>query len=819
MFTALGLILALLIFTVIAKKGRRFIYDGFSFEADDAEFERQIKQLSLTFRLPDRRGKGIEIGELKRQIKRARRIIANKAGNNESLYEYEHWLYDNYSLYIKRIKAVEAVGFDKLPHSNGAPRVLSLARTIVSFGNAKVTRERVLRSIDIVNEVAPLTIAEINALNSALSLALLEKIGAIAKKCYFCHIVFRAAIKGKNIVKKYLSSNVYRYYAAKANPKLAEKLDAFVNKNNASYDNIDYTFSVLLVENNILTASTTQSLQQLNDVLADIFEKSSVVSILLKNNKFAMMDLATQRAYVNEIALQSDKINLSEEEYATSLLRLEDNLKIHFGAILFDHKKVAMRYAKTGVILSILPQKSAAEKTYVAGVILFCLIGGVLCGMFSKILWLGIALSILTFCASIIPAVAITNRLADWFAIKRPIMRMAFNEIPDEGKTLVTVPVYISNEEDLRKNIKHIKELQSVNDFNNCEFVLLLDYKSSKTEVDEQDAVLNQILSQSFSEDDRVGAIVRKRQLCGDKYAGFERKRGAVEQFVEYLVTSNPKNIAFSTKTLDKPQFMIILDADNTLAPQGVLRAVNAVLHPYNEKYDIMAFTGRTNLYSIKSIYSKRFMSESGAESYPEYGNLYQNLCGRSVFCGKGIIRLESFFTKLHKRLPEGKVLSHDIIEGALLETGLCGETTYEDAPQNFATDILRKTRWKRGDIQLLSLLNLTKASAENSKIPLIYRFLIIFNAFSVLYEPIVYILAICALFFNIPSLMLFTAGFLAVETVIGIFGSLFGLLEKKTLYLCFERYRLMSMQLGTPYIYASVLCRAWRISVFWHAL
>ncbi|MEG2107099.1 MAG: glucoamylase family protein [Clostridia bacterium] len=805
MLSGLWIILILLIFSAIVKSSRRLLYDDFVIDANNDEFIKQIEKLSFSFTLPSKHGKGAEARGLKPFIKKAHRIITKKIKKGENLYEYEKWLYDNYYVFVRKLDNIDGESFYKLPHANGVPRVISFARVLVAYSNCKVTKERVNLAVNCVNKIAPFTIKETNALENAIAYALLEKISSISRKCVYYRKIFRVAVKGKNLIKSYLKSNLYLYYTLKTNPKLAGKLKQYLDKNSLDYDNIDYVFSMLIIENNILTSSMVESLQNLSDRTDGLLLKSPISVILNKDAIFRDTDSRSKLEYLFEIAKQSDKINLAEQEYATALLKLQSIKEIHFGIFLFEHKKEVMHFAKTGRVLTLVNKKPKAEKIYVASVFAINIVLCGLLGYLTNILWLGIVLGIIGFFALMKPSTDLVNRVTKWFVKARPLIRMCYDDISDEAQTLVVVPVFIGSADELTKNIRHIKELKSGNNFKCAEFMLLIDFKPSKSEKDESDILLIDILKKEFSANDKIGAIVRKRTENGGKYSGYERKRGAVEALVSGLYTNSNEFVAFQTKQFSRPVYCVVLDADNTLAPQGVLRAVNAIMHPMNEKYDLLTIEARTNMFSIKTPYSKQFMHDSGIECYPEYSSFYYNLCGKGIFQGKGVFRLDRFYAKLNGRLPENKILSHDIIEGAILETGISGEVTYEEAPENFFADIGRKTRWARGDIQLLPFINFTKNADKSNKISLLYRFIIFNNAFSVLYESIVATLAIVALFINNMNLMAFVGGILGIEFVLNTVGAVFSLLNKRRIRyvlgdIVFNIYELFKRVFSVPF-------------------
>ncbi|MDE5618753.1 MAG: hypothetical protein K2I79_04635, partial [Clostridia bacterium] len=195
----------------------------------------------------------------------------------------------------------------------------------------------------------------------------------------------------------------------------------------------------------------------------------------------------------------------------------------------------------------------------------------------------------------------------------------------------------------------------------------------------------------------------------------------------EYLISGNCEKYDYISHKLDKPNFVMLLDSDSQIGVGGVKSAINAMLHPLSEKYDLLTFGCSYRLSSLSTLYSKRFSYSAGTESYCAYSDFYYNLCGKSIYCGKGIYRLEKYEEKLKGVLPEGKILSHDIIEGAILNTGSLNQSVYEDAPRTFVADTERKERWMRGDLLLLP--HVKKASHNDA----IYAYTIMSNFFAIL--------------------------------------------------------------------------------------
>ncbi len=783
MFFAIWAILIFLALGALIKNSRRVLYDDFSTFTSPDEFYKQMERLSRTLVTPAAHGKGVETATVESYINRAYRLIRRRLIRGDELYEFERWLYDNHYLFKRIFGKKETGTFFDLPHAGAVPRVVVLARAIISLSEGNVTRERVDAALTAVNKTSPLTYREIESLDAALSYAILEKLASVSRKCLYYRKMLHVAVRAKNVVKKYATNNLYIYYTVKRNPLIADKLKGFLDEKAVSYDNIDYTFSALIVESNVLTSALVTSLMHLKEITENKYDLMPVVNVLNEDDVYKASDIATQKYYLTEIGRLSDKINLTEDEYARRLLKLAKVAGRDASTLLFEGGKGLEKSVKARATVYCKESKFSVKNAYIVLNIVITLLLSVAAGAASLSLGAGIAVSILGLVGAICPAYFISNKIISAFIKDKPVCKFALSNIPDYARTEVVVPVFIADEKSLRDNLTHIKRLALGNPYDNLRFTLLIDFKASDKEIDEGDGALLDIIKNETPQG--VDVAVRRRVPRGKRYGGYERKRGAVMNYAEYLMMGNAENFSYLSADYSRPTFFAVLDADSELAPQAVLSAVNAFLHPINKHYDLLSFECRTNLYDIRGLYSRKFAGEGGRDAYPEYGNFFYKLCGNSIFCGKGIFRLSSYYEKLNNRLPENKILSHDLIEGALLETGSAGVDVYENVPQSFAADEDRRLRWTRGDIQLLPFINITKNSANNEKIGDIYRYLMYVNAFSVFFEPYLLTMLLLAAFTNLPYLAIYAAALFSLKYVVGILSAAFSVFTGKRAEYC----------------------------------
>lgn len=188
--------------------------------------------------------------------------------------------------------------------------------------------------------------------------------------------------------------------------------------------------------------------------------------------------------------------------------------------------------------------------------------------------------------------------------------------------------------------------------------------------------------------------VYRKRFWNGKEecYLGWERKRGLLNQFNEYLL-GNEENI-FKENSLEtwkkekgfkelpsKIKYIITLDSDTELVLNTGLELIGAMAHILNkpelnkeqdavvEGYGIIQPRVGVNLDSSrKNLFTKIFAGNGGVDSYANaISDIYQDNFEEGIFTGKGIYDLEVFSKVLKNEIPENTVLSHDLLEGSYL--------------------------------------------------------------------------------------------------------------------------------------------------------
>jgi hypothetical protein len=204
---------------------------------------------------------------------------------------------------------------------------------------------------------------------------------------------------------------------------------------------------------------------------------------------------------------------------------------------------------------------------------------------------------------------------------------------------------------------------------------------------------------------------------------GYERKRGKLEEFNAYLrgdACDKFSRVVGATDLLPTMRFVLTLDTDTELPREAARQLVATMAHPlvrpvYDQEknrilhgYGILQPRVAISLPSAhQSLFAKLFAGDPGIDPYTRLvSDVYQDIFGEGSFIGKGIYEVEVFARILGGRLPENRILSHDLLEGGYVRTGLVSDVQiYEDHPSHFGADANRRHRWIRGDWQIASWL------------------------------------------------------------------------------------------------------------------
>jgi cyclic beta-1,2-glucan synthetase len=343
--------------------------------------------------------------------------------------------------------------------------------------------------------------------------------------------------------------------------------------------------------------------------------------------------------------------------------------------------------------------------------------------------------------------IALLHRLVSESTTPRHLPRLALLQgIPPEHRVLVVIPALLSSAAVIDELAHRLHLHCLANPEPHAQFALLTDWGDADTEHAPTDAALlahacarvaalNALqtgVPTAAAAPPRFLLLHRPRSYSPTeaRWIGWERKRGKLEQLVANIATAGPDAVPATGPFIDLgamsqvcpgTRYVVTLDSDTQLPPGRLRELVGVAAHPANRPR--LAADGRrveagfgilqprlaTPLPSPSedTIFHRLFAGQCGIDPYSAAtSEVYQDLFDEGTYTGKGLLDVAAVHAVLGGSLPEGQVLSHDLIEGALARCGAVTDVTVvEDAPFHAEVAAARVHRWTRGDWQLLPIL------------------------------------------------------------------------------------------------------------------
>ena len=470
-------------------------------------------------------------------------------------------------------------------------------------------------------------------------------------------------------------------------------------------------FNIAINKISIGNAITSiKKVQRIN--FLEIFEKINGVEEILKQDPakvYENMDYKTKEDYRNKIKQISKKTKVSEMYIAKKLLELakEGSLtskKSHIGYYL-QKENINILYKKIKYQEKKSLSNERKAKNYVETIFLSTIIISAVFSYFYlqyvENMWIKVA----TFLILLIPiseAIVQTFQYILSKTIKpKLIPKMDFySKIPENQATFVIIPTIVDTREKVKECFKNLEVDYLANKTDNLYFCLLGDCKQENTEIAEYD---NEVMQEGTKQVEllnkkypntlfpRFSYIYRKRKWNEreSKFLGWERKRGAITDFTEFLLgnlTENEIQDKFNIntmidfkKSIPEIKYIITLDSDTDLSLNSAFELVGAMAHILNKPEEengivkkgyglIQPRVGINIDISYKTIFTKIFAGMGGIDSYSNaISDTYQDNFEEGIFTGKGIFDLKLYSKLLKKEIPDNTVLSHDLLEGSYL--------------------------------------------------------------------------------------------------------------------------------------------------------
>ncbi|MEO8143336.1 MAG: glucoamylase family protein, partial [Betaproteobacteria bacterium] len=336
-------------------------------------------------------------------------------------------------------------------------------------------------------------------------------------------------------------------------------------------------------------------------------------------------------------------------------------------------------------------------------------------------------------------ALGLVNWLATLLVTPLLLPRMDFSKgIAPGSQALVVVPTILHSAQNAEDLVEALEVRFLANRDERLQFALLTDFADADQESLPQDEPLLQLAAQRIGElnekyragpegDDVFFLFQRARHWNARERAwmGYERKRGKLAALNALLrgagagagadVGDSFSHIVGRVAVLAGVRYVITLDTDTLLPRDTARELVGTMAHPLNRAHYDPALRRVTRGYGIlqprvavsligvnRSRYAQLHGDEAGIDPYSRMvSDVYQDLFGEGSFIGKGIYDVDAFELALKDRLPDNRVLSHDLLEGCYARSGLAADVQlYEEYPSRYSNDVSRRHRWMRGDWQ-----------------------------------------------------------------------------------------------------------------------
>ena len=572
-----------------------------------------------------------------------------------NIHQAGEWLLDNYYIIEECVKGIEKdltldkytnfLGLQSGPYS-GTARIYVLASEIVAYTDCKIDGENLKFLIEAYQRKKELNMEEIWNISVFLKIAIIENIRAVCEKIYAAQIqkykvenIVERLVEHKQeptftITSQYQTKNTdfsemkypfieYMSYRLKKYGRKASTylriLEEEVNKMGTTVSDVikkehfDIAVKKVLMGNSIVSIKEMQRINFL-----EIFEQINGVEEILRKdpaNIYSKMDYKTKDLYRNRIKEISKQTKISELYIATRAydlaedskqdIAIEEENKSHIGYYLIADgqeelmKALNTRYTKMAT--------NTKLNWYVFSTYGVSVIFSILLGLYLYSNSKSIYLSLITAIFAYIPITEIITKIINTILSKlvksRVIPKMDFSEgVPANSATFIVIPTIINNPEKIKHLMNKLEVYYLANKSENIYFALLGDCTLSK----QKDEVIDKkIINEGIIKTEELNKkyqtegfpifhfLYREREWNNSEqaYLGWERKRGLLNQFNEYLLGKEKDKFYSNTieiwkkknKQLPDISYVLTLDADTDLVLNSGLELIGAMAHPLNK--------------------------------------------------------------------------------------------------------------------------------------------------------------------------------------------------------------------------------------------
>jgi cyclic beta-1,2-glucan synthetase len=482
-------------------------------------------------------------------------------------------------------------------------------------------------------------------------------------------------------------------------------------------------------------------------------ESNSIVEeILLQDHDgfYGLMDFDTRDRYRHVVELIAKKSTSSEEQVARIAIQLvqdnapppgSDQSAAHVGYYLVGQGKAqTIKLANMRVTgMQKIRQGIKRHAFAVYLFLIFLITVGISTAVFIIVdtettnTWLLLLVSILALlCASQL-AISVVNFFAMLLVKPNLLPRLDYSaKIPLSSSTMVVIPAMLTTVAEIENLVEALEVRFLANRKDHLYFGLLTDFTDASHETVSNDQVLLgtvtngiEALNKKYQRENNDLFFLfhrpRKWNQQENVWMGHERKRGKLSDLNALLRGNSKEHFSVITgnhSIFPKIKYVITLDADTQLPLGSAWKLIGTMAHPlnrawYDEKkkrvtkgYGILQPRITVSLPDITgSRYTRMHGNEPGVDPYTRASSdVYQDLFGEGSYIGKGIYDVDIFQKVLDERFLENRILSHDLLEGCYIRSGLLSDVQlFEKYPTTYTADMKMRLRWIRGDWQIFS--------------------------------------------------------------------------------------------------------------------
>ncbi len=799
--------------------------------------------------------KGNPSRDLLDQLENTRQTIHTICGDlmeavrlEQSMGPIAEWILDNEYLIESHARDVQInlpkSYYRELPVLTGEPdrnlpRIYSLAKELVGHCDARLERENILAFLSAYQEDMPLTIGELWALPLMLRVALIQRVEQLARQAWRELRDREQADFWANRLLATLRRDPHQLFAVLA--ELAEEQGSpssyFATQLSGHlYDEdaalvpvqswLERSLHRPLTElhtgeqsrqavNQISISNTITSLRQLSLLdWREIFEAQSHVEQILRRDPagvYQNMDFETRNQYREAVEVIAKGSGVEEVEVARRAVEAaraadgsEDWLsrQKHVGTYLIGEgrprfsKEIGCRECfRFRLYHWIYCHHTALYLTLILLATLGLMAYPILVSIRDSITVFEVLLLILLTWPASQLAIEAVNYLAARVLPPRRLPKLDFSKegIPDAYRTLVVVPMLLSDENTIKEEVEKLEIRFLGNRGDNLVYALFSDFTDADSEVTEFDADLLRVAEEGIKRlnhaygEGRFYLFHRQRTWSESegKFIGWERKRGKLEELNRLILglrREDEPSIVYvgEAEHLTDIRYIITLDSDTQLPRDSARRLVETISHPLNQpRYDengnvaqgtytlIQPRVSPSLPSAVATLFSRIYTDPVGTDPYTKaVSNVYQDLAGEGSYIGKGIYDPRFFYHTLSDRFPDEWLLSHDLIEGAHVRTALASDIElFDEFPPDYISYSRRQHRWIRGDWQIIDWIFPRVPNRYHQRVPNPLSLLNRWKIFDNLRRSLVPAASVGALvlsWFFVPSQGLFTAALAA---------------------------------------------------------